>query len=276
MNDSKSKENKKEAEIQLSIHPEMVDSLSNFQMETIKEEIEALPPINEGDVNISTDYVFDMGDKYEVSIFIRNGLKRSVNFERLPLMLMNEKNENLCNKVFNLRMVGDIPPMSVRPWKIYFLKEEVNLGEMDLSNLKVVFDSSIKAESTVKVQLEDLPEQIQGSNKTKLEDFMKKLPLLRSGEISISTYDVFFDVENGLSVVLVIRNGSSKSIKAEKIPVCVRDASKDIIAKGVFQLDNEDVVINSLKAKLCRFVFPQEEILVDKIDLNNWAVTFNE
>lgn len=266
-------DNRRIVETEISVHPELKDRVSKFKMETLNDEISTLPPIKEGDVNISTDYIFDVGDKYEVSIFIRNGLAKPINFEKVPLILVNDKGEILGEKIFNLREVGDIPPKSVRPWKIYFEKEDFNIGDNNLKDLKIVFDTKIKAERTVKVELDNLPEGIQGEKRKKYEKFLEELPLLRRGQVSMSTFDVYKTKDEGVSVVLVICNGNDRAINVEKVPLSIFDASESLVASGVFYL--EKVVINPGKANVYRFTFNDDEIINKDMDLSSFKVTFN-
>ncbi|QGU95837.1 SLAP domain-containing protein [Clostridium bovifaecis] len=260
---------------EISIHPDLEERISKFQMETLNEEIASLPPIKEGDVNISTDFIFDIGDKYEASIFIRNGLNRPINFEQVPFVLVNDKGEVVGHKIFNLREIGEIPPLSVRPWKLYFGKEEIDLGDNELKDVKIVFDTRVKAERTLKLEYEDFPKEIKGVHRDKYEKFLSDLPLLRNGQVSISAYNVDLNENGGLSIVLVIRNGSDRQIKLEKLPITVKDARDIEIARGVFELKDEGITVNPLKAKLYSFVFPKENILQDELHLSKWSVSFN-
>lgn len=267
-----SNDERKVVDTKLSIHPEIEDRLSNFQKECLTDEISALPPIKEGDVNVSTDYIFDMGDSYEASIFIRNGLVKDINLENVPFMIVDSEGKVLASKIFDLREVGDIPAGTVRPWKIYFSKNEVSLEAQDLRELKIVFDTRIKAEATVKVEYENLPEQVSVKNKEKYTKFLESLPLLRKGQVSISTYDVYKMREGGIAVTIVIRNGSNKTINVEKLPVTIIDAEGEMTASGMFYL--KDVSISPYKAKIYNFNFEENEINKADADLSEWKVNF--
>lgn len=259
---------------EISIHPEIEDRMSKFQKECLIEEIQSLPPIKEGDVNISTDFMFDIGDKYEVSIFIRNGLQKKINFENVPFLIIDKDNEVLGNKTFNLKEVGDIPPCSVRPWKIYFSKEEINLDGKDLKELKVVFDNNIKAEKTVKVEFQDFPEEMAKPFRDKYEKFLEELPLLRVGQVTITTYNVILNENGELSVVIIIRNGSDKQIKLERLPITVKDSRDIEVAKGVFELKDQEITVNPSKAGLYNFIVPKENIIQEELYLDKWSVIF--
>lgn len=263
---------RKTVNTEVSIHPEIEDRISKFQKDCLIDEIESLPPIKEGDVNISTDFIFDIGDKYEVSIFIRNGLQKPINFENVPFLIVDKDNQVLGSKIFNLREVGEIPPCSVRPWKIFFDKSEINLEEKNLKELKIVFDTRIKAEKTVKIQFENLPEGIQGEPRRKFEKFLENLPLLREGQVSMSTYDVTRNNDDSISTTIIIRNGSNNEIKVEKVPLTIIDANDNTVAAGLFYLDN--VTISPRKAKVYNFSFSKEEIMIEDLDLSSWKVNY--
>lgn len=266
---------RKVVDTEISIHPDHEARVSEFQKECLNDEISSLPPIKEGEINISTDYIFDMGDKYEASIFIRNGLPKPINFEQVPLLIENSNGEAIASKIFNLREVGEIPPRAVRPWKIYFEKDIVEIKDNKLSELKVIFDTNIQASETLKFQFEDFPKEIEGENRRRYEKFLAELPLLRRGQVSISTYNLYLNENGGLSVVLVIRNGSESQIKLEKLPITVKDSRDIEIAKGVFELNEDGIVVSPNKAKLYSFVFPKENILQDELHLDKWSVIFN-
>src|SRR3712207_1786641 len=151
------KTKRKAINTEISIHPDMEGSISKFQMECLEEELKSLPVIKEGELDVNVDFFFDLGDKYEVSIFIRNGLNTAVNLEKIPFVVLDKDEKEVGRKIFNLREVGEIPARSVRPWKIYFKKDEINTTGIDLKDLKIVFDSRIKAAGVVNVEYKNLP-----------------------------------------------------------------------------------------------------------------------
>lgn len=256
----------------ISFHPEMEGIVSDFQRDCIEEEINSLPPIKDKEVEVDTDFIFDLGDKYEASIFIRNGLIKPLNLENIPLIVVNQNQEILGTKMFNLREMGEIPARSVRPWKIYFQKEELNVGENDITDLKIIFDPRLKAEKTLKVEFENLPKGIQGEHKRKYDKILEELPLLRHGQVSMSAYDVYKTEDGKVSAEVVIRNARNRGVKVQKVPMSIFDAKNNLVASGIFYL--KDVSISPYRAKVYSFSFSQEELLRKKIDLSSWNVDF--
>ena len=64
--------------------------MSKFQKEFIEEELNELPPLEDGQVSINGIYTFDMGDKIEVSVYLRNGSSKQINFHIVPLLIVNK------------------------------------------------------------------------------------------------------------------------------------------------------------------------------------------
>ncbi|MCY6370969.1 SLAP domain-containing protein [Clostridium ganghwense] len=267
-----SNDERKVVDTKLSIHPEIEDRLSDFQKECLEDEISELPSIREGEVDITTDFIFDMEDNYETSIFIRNGLQQDLMLQYVPFIIVDSEEKILARKLFDLREAGNIPPHGVRPWKIYFSKDEVDLEGQDLTKLKLVFEKKLKAETIVTVEYENLPKKISMENKEKYTKFLKSLPLLKKGKFTMSTYEVVKTDDGGISVTIVIRNGYDKGIRVKKVPITILDATGEIAAAGIFYLDN--VIISPLKARIYSFTFSKNEINKARANLSKWKVNF--
>lgn len=265
----------KRLNIDLSLHPKDEASVSNFQKEFIKEELAELPPINKGEVNIASSYIYDIGESYEASIYIRNGLESEMSFQAVPLSVINSNGEVLASQIFDLIELGNIPPMSARPWKICFNKSSFSAKDIDIKDCKIVFDSNIKALKTVNVTLSNLPEGIGELEKRKYEEFIENLPRLEKNTLSISTYSLEKDNDNNIVITIVIRNGSNKEAKLEKLPVKVVDKDGNIIVSGTFELTDEEIKVGSLSAILHRFIFQSNICVNTEIDLSKCKVSFN-
>ena len=81
--------------------------MSDVQKEILEEEISELDPIKEDHLNVSGIYAYDLGDKIEVKVYIRNGLSKKVNFEYVPFVILNSKGETLAYQIFNLESLGE-------------------------------------------------------------------------------------------------------------------------------------------------------------------------
>ncbi|MBW9156989.1 SLAP domain-containing protein [Clostridium tagluense] len=267
------KDDEKKAILQLHVNDEHEAVHATSKIEFYKDELESLPDMNEGDININTTYVFDLGDKVEVGVYFRNGLSKAINFDKVPLKILNSKDEIVANQTFELLEVGDIPAFSAVPWKLYFNKENVFTDSIDVQDgWHIVFDTNIKALSTLKVEFENVPDKPEFN---KLHKYLGKLSPMTSENISISLYEIQ-RINNGeLVISLVIRNATVKKIKVEKIPITIKNNENDkIVAIGTFNV--VDMEVNSLKARFLKLSFKAHQILESEFNVDNLSVYFNE
>ncbi|MCY6370987.1 SLAP domain-containing protein [Clostridium ganghwense] len=263
---------KKDVQLELSLDQKASEIMSKLQKELINDELEKFPDIKENDINISTSYIFDLGDKLEASIFFRNGLKKKINFDKIPISIIDSNENVLASQIFDLREIGDIPPLSARPWKLLFDKENVFAEEVSKDNCKIVFGGNIQALKTVKVAYENAPDNLAVSLKNKLNEYLENLPLLKRGDISLNTYDIKIEVDNKIYIAIVIRNGHNKKIKVEKLPLTLYDADNKIIWSDILNI--ESLEVSSLKAKIFNIVVNTDKLDLSQYNLEKLSVKF--
>jgi len=246
--------------------------MSDVQKEILEEEIAELPSIQEGQLNVAGIYAYDLGEKIEVKAYIRNGLSNKVNFGYIPFFILNSKEETLAYQVFNLESLGDIPPHSARPVKLYFQKKNVNVNEIPIDDWKIAFDTKLQVARRVNTEYENLPRDIELEDKLVFDNFLKELPDLKEGEFSVSTFSVGVQKSGNILVTLVMRNGTNKPIKLDKIPLAVKDANGTVVKSQLFELNSFSV--SPFKAKVCNFAFPINLKIEQDMALENWSVSF--
>ncbi|MBZ9625196.1 SLAP domain-containing protein [Clostridium sp. FP2] len=267
------KDDVKKAILQLHVNDEHEAAHATSKKEFYKDELESLPDMNVGDININTTYVFDLGDKVEVGVYFRNGLSEAINFDKIQLKILNSRDEIVANQTFELREVGDIPAYSAVPWKLFFNKENVYTDVIELQDgARIVFDTNIKAHSTLKIEFENVPDK---SEFSKLHKYLDKLSPMTSGNISISLYEIEKSNNGDLVISLIMRNATARKIKVEKIPITIKNNENDkIVAIGTFNIG--DMEINSLKAIFLKLLFKADRILESEFNVDNLSVYFNE
>ncbi|MBU3190275.1 SLAP domain-containing protein [Clostridium bowmanii] len=261
------------AKLQLYLNDGHEAAHADAKKEFYREELESLPDMNEGDININTTYVFDLGDKVEVGIYFRNGLSKEINFDKLPLMILNSKDEVVANQIFELREVGNIPPYSAVPWKLYFDKKNIFIDTIALKDgLHIVFDTNIKAYNSANIEFENVPND---SEFKKLHKYLNEMLPITSGDVNVSLYKILSGESGELKISIIVRNASDKKIKVEKIPVTIKNIDNaKIVAVGTF--DTSNIEINSLKAKFFNLEFKAEQLLEKGCNIDNLAIYFNE
>lgn len=270
--DNIKKDCRNDVKLKLSIDSKKEDIISNLQKDIIKEDLERFEPIKENDINISTSYVFDLGDKLEASVFFRNALNRKINFDKVPLSLVDNNGNIITNEIFSLRELGDIPPNSARPWKLYFSKENITLNDTPSSEWKVVFGKNVQALNTVKVTYEDMKDNIDVVMKNHFQSYLESLPLLKKGQISINTYNAMLSDDEKINIVILVRNGTNKKVKLEKLPVTVYDKDKRVICS--LYLDLKFLEVNPSKAKLYKLVINFDREKYSEYDFEKLYVEF--
>ena len=271
-NDNKIVSEKEVANIELHLNEYDSAVMSDFQKEFLKEEIAQLPKLEDGQVSINGIYTFDMGDKIEVSVYLRNGLSNQINFDKVPLVIVNNNGDMLAKQIMDMKDFGILPPFSARPYKVYFDKENVLVDTISNDDFKIEFEKSITALNTVEVELENIPDNMEYELKNSFIKFLGNLPLIKAGEVNIEVFKILRGMDNSISIVFMIRNGYEKTIKLEKLPIIIKDEQGKIIAKGIFDIEN--VSVNSHKARIYDFTITKEYILNKDFDISSCKVYF--
>ncbi|AJD27685.1 SLAP domain-containing protein [Clostridium botulinum] len=266
--------NREEAlDIKLSLLEKDQDVMSKVQKEILEEELDELVPIKEGEINVAGIYAYDLGDKYEVKAYLRNGIEKQINFEEIPFKIINSKGELLASQTFDLKSMGNIPSYCARPCVLYFDKKNVFVDKIPVDDWKLVFDNSLKAVRNLMVDIENLPEGIDAKSKKVYTDFLEGLPDLKEGEVSFSKFSIGINENGHLLVTIVIRNGCNKGINIEKLPITIRDEKGNFVVSEVFRL--EDLKVSPMKAKVCNFAFPLQIKEKAVIPLDSWKIEYN-
>jgi SLAP domain-containing protein len=256
----------------LSLLDEEENVVSDVQKEIFEDEIKELPPIKEGQLNVSGIYVYDLEDKLEVKIYIRNGLSYDLNLQKIPLMITNSKGDILAAQEFNLACIGDIPPHSARPVKLYFNKENVKVDKIPQDDWKVVLNGKFNVAAKVRPIYEGLPEGISVNDKLVYDKFLAELPEMEEGQFDISTFSIGIQTNGNILVTAVMRNATNKPITINKLPMTVLDDKKRPVKSENFIL--KDFTVNSRKAKICNFAFPTNVHPEQDQPLNGWSVAY--
>ena len=271
-NDNKIVSEKQAANIELHLNEYDTGVMSDFQKDFLREELAELPTMKDGQVSINGIYTFDMGEKIEVSVYLRNGLSKQINFDKIPLEIVNKNGELIAKQTIEMNDFGILPPFSARPYKVYFDKTNMFVDAISNDDFEVQFEKSMSAINTVAVELEDMAEDIDYDLKSSFTKFLDKLPLIKVGDVSIEIFKTLKGMDNTISIVFMIRNGCDKNIKLEKLPIVVKDEKDQVIAMGIFDIEN--VSVNPHKAKVYDFTITENYIVNKDFDLNNCKVYF--
>jgi SLAP domain-containing protein len=267
------KNNKKEyVSTVLSLLDEEENVVSDVQKEIFIDEIRELPPIKEGELNVSGVYAYDLGDKVEVKVYVRNGLSTNLNLQKIPFLIVNSKGKTLASQTFNLSSLGKLPPHSARPVKLYFEKKNLKVDKIPADDWKIVLNGEFNITSKVRPRYEGLPEGISVEDKLVFDKFLDELPEMEEGEFSISTFSIGLQTNGNILITTVMRNATNKPITINKMPMTVLDKNKRAVKSQDFNL--KDFTVSPYRAKLCNFAFPTDVHPEYDQALEGWSVIY--
>lgn len=248
----------------LSIHPMWtIPNEKKYVLSFLNHE---LPPLKPNQVSISSiDYVQEE-DQFIFSIFIRNSLNQSIRLGDTTLLLLDEGQQVIARKTFDLSEVGEIPACSSRPWQLSFHQSEF-MREIPEKNWKIAFELKPKhrldLDPSWKEKLSN--EQVQS-----LRNLVDRLAPPKENEVNFFGIKAEYAENKALIITLFIRNGRNDDIAIQQLPLQVKDSKGEIVAKGSFQLNNLTIKANTTKP--WTFIFPPSVQLVKDADFTKWKV----
>ncbi|MFJ7745066.1 accessory Sec system S-layer assembly protein [Peribacillus sp. NPDC097295] len=229
-----------------------------------------LPSLKPNQISISGVKLSRFEEEVMIMAFIRNTLDKAVRFEVVDLLLLNENGQALAKKSFDLSEMGEIPAVSCMPWSFLFEEEDI-MAKIPDNGWKIAFE--LKNQAPQEHELDLAPtwkEQLSNAQRENLQQLVAGLPKLNQGEVNFMGLEAAFKENDQLAITILIRNGSDKGIKIEKLPLIVEDADGDQVCQGGFSLDNFEVKANS--SKPWTFIFPGDLVKKKNPDLSRWKV----
>lgn len=267
-------EEKKAIDVKLSLTPEMEVVMSEVQKEYLEEEMsESIPQIERGQINVSGVYAYKDGDKLEVKFYIVNGLDQELNFEKVPFKIITSSGEEIAYQVFNLKDMGNIPPCSARPGKVYFNQGNVFTDEIKHDDWKLVFDENIKALTYADIEVENFPEDMTEKDKNAFNEFLRNIPKVEKGQFEINVFTMLQYKNGDILLTLVFRNGVDKEVSIEKLPLTLKDENEETIFSAAYSL--EDFKVSPEKAKILSVIVKKDILLKEEVDLAKAKLSYN-
>jgi len=253
----------------LSYHPEWeVPKEQQYVFSFLSNELPALKPNQISLSGIDID-VNEQSGEWLVKAFFRSSLSKPVTMDNAELLLLDQDNQVLASKEFDLSVLGELPPTSARPWVFSFDKNSIKTEETPGDGWQIAFN----VQSLIPHQLdlhETWEEALTAEQKAALQKIVHELPKLNAHEVNFTGFQVKPQPEGHLAVSLFIRNGNKQHINLELLPLELLDASGEVVARGSFKLDKLEVKANT--SKPWTFIFPSQMVTKEKPDLSRWTV----
>lgn len=253
-------------ETELSLHPSW--TLSTEQTYVYRFLNNELAPLKPNQISLAGTEMRREGDDILAIAFVRNSLSKAIKFEKVTLLLLDAEQQPIARHEFDMSQLGELPGRSSRPWQFIFPKSSILKQEFSTTDWSIAFE--IKQKHKLDLE-ESWNTSLSTEDKEKLEKIVDGLTPPKEGEVNFMGLQARRNESGDLHVTVLIRNGSPKTINIQQLPLEVRDASKKVIAKGGFQLDNLQVVANTTKP--WTFIFPAALVTKEEIDLSTWIIS---
>lgn len=257
-----------EVETKLSYHPEWnVPQEQEYVFRFLANELAPLKPSQISLSGIEIDVDPATGG-WLVKAFFRSSLNQAIQMEEVELLLLDEKEGVVATQQFNLSELGEIPAKSARPWIFVFNKENITAENPPTENWKLAFN--VQSMMPHRLDLADSwAKGLAEEQKKSLEKVVEGLPKLKPKEVNITGFQVKAEEDGSIAASVFVRNGHSKEINIEQLPLELLDASGDLVARGTFQLKDFSVKANTTKP--WTFIYPKDLVQKENPDLSRWV-----
>lgn len=286
---SKKKKNKEQKQEAVSVN----DVLADADNQPASEEIETELYIPDGwDVSEEERYVYAFHNSQspklkpnQVSIYgmelleaedggititglIRNSVSQPIEFAESPILLLGPGKQLVAKRKFDLSRLGIIPPFKAVPWKFEFSASDLKPNaEIPTADWLLAFE--IQREHHLDLD-KSWEESIAEETKSALERIVAEAPALKPGELNFMGLEANVKENGDLLVTFLIRNGTDKNVNIEQLPMGVKDASGEEVARGVFKL--QDFTVKANTSKPWSFIFPASMVSKEDPDLSRWTL----
>jgi len=264
-----STDNNQDVVTKLSYHPDWeVPQEQKYIFNFLANELEPLKPnqLSLSSISIEEDM---RSKKWQVRAFFRSSLPQAIELGEIELFIMDKNDELVASKKFDFAALGTIPAESARPWVFEFEKSTIKVDEIPEDGWKIAFNLvSLRGH-----QLELDPsweKQLPEAQKEELAKIVKTLPKLGETEVNFTGLQAKLADNGNFNVSIFIRNGHSKAINLEQLPLEIIDATGKQIAKGSFKMD-PILTVQPNSTKPWTFIFPAELVDAKNADLSRWT-----
>lgn len=229
-----------------------------------------LRPLRPNQISLSGIELQKIDNQVAVSAFVRSSLNKKVKFEKTKLLLMMEDGTKLARKEFDLSELGELPENSSRPWGFVFDEKDiiVPVDDIPAEGWTLAFELQDSAQKHSLDLADSWQKSLATEDVDKLKELTDSLNPPKPGEVNFLGLQAQLAEDGNLHVTLLIRNGNTKNITLEKLPLEIIDASGEVVARGGFTLDQFEIKANT--SKPWTFIFPKAMVTKENIDLSTW------
>jgi SLAP domain-containing protein len=262
------------SKIKLSLPDEefVAELKRNIYEEELKE-INRKFPIYADQIDIKQTYLFNYDESIEVGFFIRNAFDQKISFGELLLVIQDNNGKNIIKQKIDFTEYGTIPPYSARPFSTVFNKDKnIEYDNAKEYTIKFADISAFEGIFSFPTEIENIPIDITYEEEKKLKKFIEEYGPLKKDEFNILFYEITYNNKNNIILTVILRNGTDKEAKLDKLPVTIVDDEGKIILRKLFLKEGGLTKISPRKSKLLHLEFNPHELTEKKIDISKCKV----
>ncbi|MCM3356535.1 SLAP domain-containing protein [Psychrobacillus sp. MER TA 171] len=232
-----------------------------------------LKGLDPNQINIHGVALHKNDNGFIMTAIIRHSLQKTLNMEVIRLVVRDKDGKDIARKEFNMEVFGLLNSLRARPWIFEFDKDSLLVPEEEIKDkmeFEVLFEYQQPVVSDFTLQLDEnwsnglSPEQI-----ASLEASLASMEAVEENSLSVNAFH-FAEVEDGVHVYVVLRNGYKEEITISNLPVQLLDAAGDVVAKLGFPL--EQFAVGSHQARPVSLHFPKNVFQKESPDFSSWNV----
>jgi|GEM_PF-3820366 len=223
-------------------------------------------------IHINLAYISKSDDDLELGVYITNNSEVEVNIKALPIALY-EKDIKIFETIAEL--LKDIPSKKAIFFQV-IIPNIIKLEEVNSKDFRVDFGdlSTVSQYPLVDVDVNNMPKINGYKSHREMKKFLKLLPTIKKDQLTIDVFKVG-QVEEGFCIIALFRNSSSKAINIKSIPLTVLVSENLPVYKGVYNINDDGLIIESNKGKFYSIIIPLESFIqIDYEDMSKYIVKF--
>ncbi|WP_142413362.1 SLAP domain-containing protein [Hathewaya massiliensis] len=249
---------------------------SEFKKENIYKEYKKIPEYKEENLlTIETVYTYHGFEGIEAGVFFINTSNNPVELYNIEFSIINKEGKVKGREVVNFK--GDVRIEANSSFYYEFLFKGLHINELEkdlsitFSSLEELKVSAIKDMDMENFLQEDLPE----ASKEFFREKFYGIPSLREGEFIIDPIFALGE-EDGINVILLLRNGSNRDIVLNSIPISISLKEDLPIYIGSINLSEQGVLVQKNKGKLLSLKVPRDVIMLNPIKDYVYKLSLNQ
>ncbi|WP_029452239.1 SLAP domain-containing protein [Clostridium algidicarnis] len=223
-------------------------------------------------LHINLVYVSKREEDLEVGAYITNNSNKDVQLKNMPICLYKDKSK-VFETIYSINK-------SIPAEKAVFIEIGIplilSLEDKACDNLHISFGDgrTIAKYPYVNIDINELPKINGYKSHREMKKFLKLLPTIKKDQLTIDVFKVG-QVEEGFCIIALFRNSSSKAINIKSIPLTVLVSENLPVYKGVYNINDDGLIIESNKGKFYSIIIPLESFIqIDYEDMSKYIVKF--